>query len=83
MASKHEPKMGIRAAAAYVGMPTGTLSYAARCDPPRLRSYKVSEFGPYLFTASDLDAWLAGMATIPAPAEPAPKQKRRVRARAR
>ncbi len=83
MASKHERKMGIREASSYTGLSTGTLSYAAKCDPPRLRSFKVSEFGPYLFTASDLDAFLAGMATIPAPTEPAPKQKRRVRARAR
>lgn len=82
MASKHERKMGIREASLYTGLPTGTISYAAKCDPPRLRSFKVSEFGPYLFTASDLDAFLAGMATIPAP-ESTPKQKRRVRARAR
>lgn len=72
MASKHEPKMGIREAAEYTGLSTGTIGYAARCDPPRLRSYKVSEFGPYLFTASDLDAWIDSMSTIPTP-----KNKRR------
>lgn len=82
MAPKHEPKMGIREAAEYAGLPTGTISYAAKCDPPRLRSYKVSEFGPYLFTASDLDAWVESMSTIPAPI-PTTKRKRRAPARAR
>ncbi len=60
-------KLSIREASAYTGMPTGTISYAAKCDPPRLRSFKSGSFGPYWFDKSDLDVWVAGMATAPAP----------------
>lgn len=67
-----ERKLTIREASEYTGMPTGTISYAAKCDPPRLRGYKASDFGPWFFTKTDLDEWLAGMANAPAP-----KTKRR------
>ncbi len=57
MVSKHERKMGIREASTYTGLPTGTLSYAAKCDPPRLRSYKVSDPNPRVARESIFAGW--------------------------
>lgn len=71
-----ERKMGIQEASAYSGMSTHQISYAAKCDPPRLRGYKVSEFGPWFFTASDLDAWLDSLRNAPAPAKSTRKKRR-------
>ncbi|WP_300018615.1 hypothetical protein [Pseudonocardia sp.] len=74
-----EPKLTIKEASAYTGMPTGTISYAAKCDPPRLRSFKAGQFGPFWFEKADLDRWLSEMETAPAPS---PTKKRRRRATA-
>lgn len=54
-------KLNIRQASDYTGMPTRAISRAAKADPPRLTGYKTSEFGPWFFTESDLDAWVGSM----------------------
>ncbi|TQM44115.1 helix-turn-helix domain-containing protein [Pseudonocardia cypriaca] len=70
-----EPKLTIRKAAEYTGMPTSAIGHAAKLDPPRLRGYQTGPEGRWYFTKSDLDAWMASMVNTPAP-----KQRRRVAA---
>ncbi|MBN9734809.1 hypothetical protein PP1_007115 [Pseudonocardia sp. P1] len=62
-------------------MSTHQIAYAAKCDPPRLRGYKSSEFGPWFFEKSDLDAWLDSMRNTPSPSR-AKRANRRSRATA-
>lgn len=65
-----ERKIGIRTASEYTGFTTQQISYAAKSG--RLAGYKSSEFGPWFFTRSDLDSWVARMSN-----QPTPKNKRR------
>lgn len=57
----NERKLNIKQASAYSGFPTRAIARAAKAEPPRLRGYKTSEFGPWFFTTVDLDAWVAAM----------------------
>ncbi|GJF01685.1 hypothetical protein [Pseudonocardia sp. D17] len=56
-----EKKLSIRQASEYTGFPTRAIARAAKADPPRLAAFKTSEFGPWFFTKSDLDAWMDSM----------------------
>ena len=70
-------KLTIREASAYTGLPTGTIAYAAKSDPPRLRSFRSGPFGPYWFEKSDLDAWLSDMESAPPPRKQKSRNKNR------
>lgn len=57
----NERKLNIKQASAYSGFPTRAIARAAKAEPPRLRGFKTSEFGPWFFSESDLDVWVAAM----------------------
>ena len=82
MSEKHEQKLTIRQAADYTGFTTQQIGHAAKCVPPKLRGFKAGPYGPWYFTCSDLDEWVASMANIPEQREEpttAPRQARRNR----
>lgn len=60
-----EKKLNIRQASEYTGFPTAAIARAAKANPPRLVAFKSSEFGPWFFTKSDLDAWMEAMQNVP------------------
>lgn len=63
-----EPMLNIRQASEHTGLPMRTIARAAKAPRPRLRGYKVSEFGPWFFTRADLDAWVESMDNTQQPA---------------
>lgn len=72
-----ERKLNIQQAAEYSGFPTRAIARAVKALPPRLRGYKTSEFGPWFFTASDLDAWVSAMDNTEAARSGAEKENAR------
>lgn len=57
----HEQKFRIDWVEQYSGMPRPAILRAVKSNPPRLTAYAAGPFGPYYFTKSDVDAWLASM----------------------
>jgi hypothetical protein len=61
--TRFERKMNTREAAEYTGMTAAQITRAAKSEPPRLRAFKAGKFGPYFYSESDLNEWMASMDT--------------------